>query len=65
MKTSHSSSFMSTWQPLTGKLDKQVVTSAKAIAVRHNNGNTAIKETTKDTLWQYDLSIIIKEYKVL
>lgn len=56
---------MSKWIPLKGKLDEEVVKEARAVAVKLNNGNTAIKETTKDTLYLYDLSSIIKEYKLL
>lgn len=53
------------WIPLTGKLDKELVSRYKAVAVRYNNDKTDIKETTKDMLWQYDLSTIIKEVRFL
>ena len=53
------------WIKLSGKLDKESVTKAKAVAVRHNNGSTEIKETSKDMLWQYNLSSLYTHYRLL
>ena len=63
MRTSLPSS--STWAPLKGKLDKESVTRATAVAVRHNNGSTEIKEISKDMLWQYNLSSLYTHYRML
>lgn len=54
------------WQKLTGKLDKQLVERARnGIAVQYYNGITAIKLTTRKTLYQYDLSKVIERYQIL
>ena len=56
---------MNAWVVMTGKLDKGTVTQAQAIAVRHNNGSTEIKETSKDILWKYNLSPLYTHYRVI
>lgn len=56
---------ISSWTPLKGKLDKEAVTRATAVAVRHNNGSTEIKEVNKDMLWQYNLSSLYTHYRIL
>ncbi len=53
------------WKPLTGKLEQTTVDSAKAIAVKYNNGVTMIKTDTKDTLAWYDMSSVIAEYQII
>lgn len=54
------------WNKLTGKLDKSVIDNAKhGIAVKYNSGLTQIKLDTKYLLCEYDLSSIIKEYRIL
>lgn len=54
------------WQKLTGKLDKQLVENAKnGIAVKYYNGITAIKLTTRSTLYQHNLSKVIEWYQIL
>jgi hypothetical protein len=58
-------SIISSWAPLKGKLDKESVRRATAVAVRHNNGSTEIKEISKDMLWQYNLSSLYTHYRIL
>ncbi len=54
------------WTTLTGKLDKSVIDAAvRGVAVKYNNGNIQIKLDTRYLLCEYDLSSIIKEYRIL
>lgn len=53
------------WTPLKGRLDRKVVDSCEQIAVRYFNGQTKIKIEGKDVLYKYNMSTMIKEYKLL
>lgn len=53
------------WTKLTGKLPRDVVENAKAIAVKYGDGQTKLKTNTKDTLWKYNLSAVIVEYQII
>lgn len=54
------------WQVLTGKLEEEIIEAATyGIAVKYNNGLTAIKTVTKDLLAQFDMSTLISHYQIL
>lgn len=54
------------WQVLNGKLEEEIIEAATyGIAVRYNNGLTAIKTETKSLLSDFDMSTLISHYQIL
>lgn len=58
---------MNIWLPLKGKLKREVVESHGMIAVRYHDGKTMIKQdmASKAVLYKFNMSSMIKEYKLL